>query len=118
MQLEFYYDSIRSDRKLVEKITSKLKKLKGKVANIKSVDICNETKDKRYDLYSKTWTPSVFKKYRIRKVFGTQRNPGTLFGEVPALLVYDDSDNFPSDVYPHDKHGKVETIEEYLNSIT
>ncbi|MFC2003438.1 hypothetical protein ACFLV4_05800 [Chloroflexota bacterium] len=60
--------------------------------------------------------PSVFKKFGIRRVFGSRRRSGWLFGRgVPALLVYEEGEQYPSDVYPHDEgQGKVKTIREFL----
>ncbi len=66
--------------------------------------------------YSDAVVPSVFKKFGIRRVFGSRRRSGNLFGRgVPALLVYDEGDQHPSDVYPRDEgQGKVRTIREFL----
>ncbi len=117
MVLELYYNKQKSDKGKVDTVFALLNKLKKIGKEIKIVDVSNMPNDKKFELYSKAWTPSVFKKYKIRKVFGTHRNPGCLFGEIPALFVYEKGENYPSDVFPHDRHGKIETIEDYLNKL-
>jgi len=61
--------------------------------------------------------PSVYKKFRIRQVFGSRRHSGWLFGSgVPALIVYEGGKSI--DVYPHeDLSGRTVTIEEFLESL-
>lgn len=117
MRLEFYYDKNKSDQKKINDILSSLNRAKKLGYKVVINEISGIADDKRFELYQKAWTPSIFKKYKIRKVFGTHRNPGCQFGEVPALLVYENDNNYSSDVFPHDKHGKLETIEEFLNTI-
>jgi len=117
MRLEFYYDKNKSDQKETNNILSSLDRVKKLGVKVAINEISGITDDKRFELYQKAWAPSVLKKYKIRKVFGTQRNPGCQFGEIPALLVYKDDSNHSSDVFPHDKHGKLETVEEFLNKI-
>lgn len=71
----------------------------------------------RMEKYFQAIAPSVLKKYRVRKVFGTQRNAGISFGRgVPALLVWPDEGDFPIDVYPHEMVGRTVTIYEFLKS--
>lgn len=63
--------------------------------------------------------PAASKKHRFRQVFGSKRYPGRLFGkEVPALVVYEDGANYPSDVYPHDESGRLVTIRDFLERET
>jgi len=66
--------------------------------------------------YSDAVIPSVFKKFGIRRIFGSRRRSGWLFGrEVPALLVYKESHDHPIDVYPHDEgQGRIRTVREFL----
>ena len=61
--------------------------------------------------------PSVRRRYRVRRVFGTNKYPGSLFGAaVPALVVFEDGR--PVDVYPHEEQdGTIVTIEDYLDRI-
>ncbi|MFC2036110.1 hypothetical protein ACFLUJ_08355 [Chloroflexota bacterium] len=66
--------------------------------------------------YSEAVIPSVFKKFGIRRIFGSRRRSGCLFGrEVPALLVYQEGRDHPIDVYPHDEgQGRILTVREFL----
>ena len=61
--------------------------------------------------------PSVFKRYRVRRVFGTHRHSGNFFGKgVPALVVLEDGR--PVDVYPHEEQdGTIVTINDYLERL-
>ncbi len=71
------------------------------------------------DIYINACMPSVFKKYAIRKVFGTNRNSGVFFGkQVPALLVYEDNQMVPIDVYPHEKGKREIEIVEFLKNLS
>lgn len=117
MLLEFYFDSQKTDAKLLETILGKLSSLNESNCEKKFIDVNGISPDKKFEYYSKAWAPSVVKKYKIRKVFGTHRNPGSFFGEVPALLAYEDNAQHPADVFPHDKHGRLVTIEEFLNAV-
>ena len=70
------------------------------------------------DVYIEAILPSVYKKYRVRQIFGSRRHSGWLFGkQVPALLVCEKDSRIPSDVYPHENDREV-TIEEFLTSLT
>jgi hypothetical protein len=66
--------------------------------------------------YARAVVPSVSRRFGIRRVFGSRRKSGQFFGrQVPALLVYEDDADNPSDVYPRDDwQSKMTTIEEYL----
>ena len=117
MRLEFYYDERRSDVQEVSKLTEKLQNLKKKNLQLKIVDISSVPKDEVFKIYANACKPSVYKKYRIRRVFGTHRQSGIFFGKKPALLVYEAESEYPTDVYPHDAHGKIVTIEEFINNV-
>jgi hypothetical protein len=75
------------------------------------------SEDEVYKIYEKAYRPSVFKRYKIRRVFGSHRRSGIYFGIKPALLVYEEESPYPTDVYPHDIHGKVIAIEDFLRKI-
>jgi len=71
-----------------------------------------------YKAYVDAWTPSIAKKFGIRRVFGTRRRSGCYFGrEVPALLVYEDDSESPIDIYPREELGRTVTIEEFLTDL-
>ena len=61
--------------------------------------------------------PSVRRRYRVRRVFGTNKYPGSFFGSgVPALVVIEDGR--PVDVYPHEEQdGTIVTIDDYLRGL-
>jgi len=117
MRLEFYYDKQKSDVEEVSKLTEKLLNLKKKNLQLKIIDISNIPKDEVFKIYANAWRPSIYKKYKIRRVFGSHRQPGILFGKKPALLVYEAEPEYPTDIYPHDAHGRIVTIEEFINNL-
>jgi hypothetical protein len=58
---------------------------------------------------------AVYGKYRVRNVFGSNRRPGSAFGQgVPALSVRDASAAVAHNVYPHNASGRYVTIYEFL----
>ena len=58
---------------------------------------------------------AVYGKYRVRNVFGSNRRPGSAFGQgVPALSVRDASADVAPNVYPHNASGRYVTIYEFL----
>lgn len=69
-------------------------------------------------LYSEAIVPAVQKKYPIRKIFGTNRNSRVNFGTgVPALMVYEPGNQYPSDVYPHRAGDQIVTIKAFLEDL-
>jgi hypothetical protein len=118
MKLEIIYDGLKSDRKEIDKIFSKLREFEKFGIKINYIDISTMPENEKYDLYSKKAViSSVLKKYKIRLIFGSHRKSGYYFGIKPAVIVYEDESGYPSDVYPHDKHGKIETIDEFLDKL-
>ena len=97
------------------KIIQLLDKLKGsKKLDYKIIDTSKMTDSQRWDAYGKVIGPSVFNKYEVRRVFGTNRQSGIFFGkEQPALLVEGDI----WDIFPHKKNGKDITIEKFLENL-
>ena len=66
-------------------------------------DLTDHNQEERKDLYFKfAVPPSVFRRYAIRRIFGSRRDPGFLFGDIPALIVYYAASRFPVEVYPHE----------------
>lgn len=66
--------------------------------------------------YESAVIPSVWNRYRIRKVFGTNSSSASFFGRgVPALLVYEGER--PVHVFPHEELGEVVTICDYLQQL-
>jgi hypothetical protein len=71
-----------------------------------------------YQAYAEAWSPSVSKKFAIRRVFGTRRRSGCFFGkEVPALLVFEDDSEQPVDIYPREELGRTVTTREFLRKL-
>ncbi len=67
--------------------------------------------------YIEAVMPAVLRKYRVRQVFGSRRNSGTLFGRhVPALVVIDEAGR-PEDVYPHQAGLQRIEILDFLRSL-
>ncbi len=76
------------------------------------------TQQEREEAYvSRAVRPSVSKRYRVRRVFGTNKYSGQYFGgAVPALVVLENGR--PVDVYPHEEQdGTIVTIRDYLDRI-
>lgn len=117
MQLEFYYDKKRSDIEEVSVLKKELQNLKNNNIQLEIIDISNMSKDEIFKIYINACMPSVYKKYKIRRVFGSHRQSGIFFGTKPALLVFESDDKYPTDVYPHDDHGKIVNIEDFIRSI-
>ncbi len=118
MRLELYYDKLKSNMEEVSRLRKKLQDISRKRnVKLKIIDISNMPKDEVFKIYESAWGPSIYKKYKIRRVFGSHRQSGIFFGEKPALLVYESDGKHPTDVYPHDIHGKVITIENFLMTI-
>ncbi len=104
--------NVRSDLKTVQSLLEKLSSKKK--LDYKIIDTSNMTESQLIEAYTKAILPSVFNKYRVRTVFGTNRKSGCFFGkEQPALLVEGDIWN----VYPHEKGGKKFAIETFLSGL-
>lgn len=103
----------RSDMNKIVQLLDKLKK--SKKLDYKIIDTSKMTDSQRIDAYVKVIGPSVFNKYEVRRVFGTNRQSGIFFGkEQPALMVEGDI----WDIFPHKKNGKEITIEKFLENLT
>ena len=82
------------------------------------VDTSELTEQDREEAYlSRAVRPSVSRRYRVRRVFGTNKYPGQDFGgAVPALVVLEGGR--PVDIYPHEEQdGTIVTIRDYLDSL-
>jgi len=78
------------------------------------------TEEERQEAYWKATTATRRKKFKIRQIFGSQRQGGgPYFGkQVPALLVYKEKGaSYPEDVYPHEEKGEIVTIKELLDQL-
>lgn len=127
MKLELYYaekhfvfDDPANDG--FEEALELLSHLKGKGISVKTIDTSKLSKEELREVYfGKAYILSIRKHIGIRRVFGTrQQGGGPFFGkEVPALLVYKRGEEYPSNVYPHQKRGRgsVVTIKDFLGRL-
>jgi len=91
------------------------KKLQVLSVTTKIHDTAGWDSGKLSDQYCRAIIPSMYKKYAIRKVFGSARNSGVLFGkEVPAIIIQNEGKDI--DVYPHNVGARRETIIDFLRS--
>jgi len=105
--------NVRTDLNFVESTLKELSQQRKMDYNI--IDTADMTDNELDDVYSKAILPSVWNKYRVRTVFGTNRNSGCFFGrQQPALLVEGDIWG----IYPHEKDGKKVLIETFLASLS
>lgn len=104
--------NVRSDVKKITQLLEKLKK--AKKLDYKIIDTSKMSDTERSSAYANVIGPSVFNKYEVRRVFGTNRNSGVWFGkEQPALLVQGDI----WEIFPHRKNDKDVTIEKFLENL-
>ena len=97
-----------------------MEELRRKGIEVEIRDTGKMSEEERQKAYWKVIGPTVRKKYSVRQVFGSRRRGGgPHFGkEVPALLVYrEKGDQYPEDVYPHQKEGKILTIKEFVEQL-
>jgi hypothetical protein len=84
----------------------------------KLIDVSGRRADELQTLYVElAVTPSVYRGYRIRRIFGTNKYAGCFFGRgVPALIVR--GRGRPQDVFPHEKQdGSIVTINDFVESL-
>jgi len=120
VRFELYYDTKKKPMDVpanhgFDKVLVLLKK---QGIDYKVIDTGKLSDTEIQEKYIEACTPSVYKKYRIRQVFGSRRHSGWLFGsDVPALLVYEGTRQYPADVFPHEELGRIITIKEYLDNL-
>lgn len=102
----------------LEEIRALLKQLEAQGVQLELVDTGNLSDEARMQAYLEAAMPAIRRKYRVQRVFGSKRFSGRYFGkEVPALVVYEEEDRPPLDIYPHNKEGRVVTIREFLEHL-
>jgi len=85
---------------------------------VELIDTSSLPDEELYSAYGQAIIPAVHRHYPIRKIFGSKKRSGWLFGKsVPALLVYNNENHHPTDVYPHQDGGRIITIREFLESL-
>jgi hypothetical protein len=79
------------------------------------IDVSERSREELQEEYLRlAMRPSVSKRYRVKRIFGTNKYTGAYFGRgVPALVVLEDER--PVDVYPHEEEGgRIVTIADYV----
>ena len=125
MKLELYYDGGLLEAAPENggyeplRILSDLRRLADeKAIDSRAVDVSGWDPEKIDSVYDNAAVVSSSRrKYRIRKVFGTNRASGVFFARgIPALLVYEEGR--PVDVFPHDDPSRgLVTIRDYLDTL-
>ena len=84
---------------------------------MRRVDPLELSAERRFEEYGKATIPAVYKKYEVKRIFGTNRHSACWFGlQVPALVVKETPDSV-GDTYPHRESGNtVVTIHEFLTT--
>jgi hypothetical protein len=119
LKLAFYFNSTVKpfDDLDVQGILSLLDQLQDKGVASERIDTSKMSEGEVQEAYVRAILPSVYRKYRVRQIFGSRRHSGWLFGKhVPALLVYDGEGGSPSDVYPHEEENSKITIHDFLTT--
>ena len=101
--------NVRSDTKKIVQLLENLKK--SKKLDYKIIDTSKITYSERMKAYIEVIGHSVFYKYEVRRLFGTNRKSGIWFGkEQPALFLEGDK----WEVFPHRKKDEEVSIENFL----
>ena len=123
MRYELYYDAdgmvggpVTEDFDPL-KIWSLLSRLKEERAiDFKIIDVSQWSSELLNKVYEAAITASVWNRYRIRKVFGTNASSASFFGRgVPALLVFEG--DRPVHVFPHEEPTGLVTIRAHLDKL-
>lgn len=102
----------------LNEIKSFLQQLENLGVSWEAIETSTMSGEELSNLYIEAIGPAVYKKYHVRQVFGSKRHSGFLFGkQVPALLVYEPGEEYPSDVYPHRAGNRIVTIRTFLENL-
>lgn len=124
MGIEFYYapddvrDSPENDGLHGAELSRTVRRIREVAADYRVIDVSEQTRDEQEDAYLRLAVPpSMFRRYRVRRTFGTHGAAGAFFGKgVPALIVTEHGR--PRDVYPHEEQdGTIVTIKDYLDRL-
>jgi hypothetical protein len=117
-RFRFVYSPNQDSEGSLDRILRLLERARQLGIEVELVDTTRISDDERMKLYSDSIVGSVMQKAAIRRVFGSNRSPGTSFGRyVPALQVM--KAGFCVDVYPQTRSivdGQRKTILTYLES--
>jgi hypothetical protein len=103
----------------IDEALERIKDLRRQGLKVRVEDTAHMSENELQTAYIRVTTPpSVMKKYPIRRVFGSRRHAGFMFGRgVPALVVYSESREMAEDVFPHEESGRIMTINEFLSRL-
>jgi len=123
-KLVFLYDSaVKPWRTDLARVQGQLLTLQRRGIPCHIIDTARMSSEELEEWRHKARFPSIWKHQRIRQAFGSRRIGGLpYFGkQVPALLVYEDDEENPSAVYPHEKTKEATprevTIERFLDDL-
>ena len=86
---------------------------------LRVVDTTRMSEQELQTTYIRATLASVWKKYRVRGIFGTHRYAGSKFGRgVPALVIQDLSGATVEDLFPHEESGRIVTVHDALSRAT
>ena len=101
----------------VGNVSELLDRLNEQGVPVDQIDVARLTEKERANAYLDAIQVSVYKKYKIRQVFGSRRLSGTFFGkQVPALILRNLATGHPEAVYPHQEPGEVAPIAVFLRA--
>jgi hypothetical protein len=121
MELTFYCTSdpaipFRDERNTgIEGVPTLLEEFERRGVELRKIDPSTLNAEQLFEEYAKATIPAIYKKYEVKRMFGTNRHSACWFGcEVPALLVKETPEAV-GDTYPHRESGNVVvTIHEFL----
>jgi menaquinone-dependent protoporphyrinogen IX oxidase len=120
MKLSYFWSSDEARKPIpgernegIEAVPGLLRQLAARGADVEFVDTAQLTEKARIESYSRVVVPAVYRHYEVKRMLGTNRHSGCLFGaEVPALLVT--NTDSAGDTYPHRKGHRITTIHSFL----
>src|SRR5579875_2248285 len=123
MELTFYFPSnsailFDDDRnRALDAVPALLERLELRGARVRRIDSLKLSAEQRFEEYTRATIPAIYKKYEVKRVFGTNRHSARWFGvQVPALVVKPTPDAV-GDTYPHrERPNTIVTIYDFLSN--
>lgn len=123
MELTFYFPSdsaipFQDERNRgIDAVPALLERLERRGGRVHRIDPLKLSAERRFEEYTKATIPAIYKKYEVKRVFGTNRHSACWFGlQVPALVVKESSDSV-GDTYPHrESRNTIVTIYQFLSA--
>jgi hypothetical protein len=102
----------------IDMVLENLEEFRRQGIDVQVVDTTRMSEQELQSAYIPAIMPSVSKKYRVRRIFGSNRHAGSMFGRgVPVLVIRDPSGKTVGDVFPHEQSGQVITIRDALTRL-